>query len=278
MEISDLRPAILYDLYQKLKFNDSISQEKFDEAIGEAFLCQMGIDEIPEYAINTMELVAQSINQHVFKESKIELKYLSTEEAPEGYFEEMGKKLLSENYDSLHEISYRLINAMVMYHDAQVPKNSMGFKIDVIMKSPSCVESLPFYYGGIYLVKKYAIAYYSLLAQMKINVIDLDDNLNPIIGLELTEAVELACQNYIDDNMIFRFGHARREINSLPLSYFPLFPNNTPEELKSHAAKRDEIMKDDKCAGIIIQVVAKVNPVWPENCWIPKDDEDWTKE
>lgn len=278
MEVNELRPAILYDLYQKLKFHDNISQEKFDEAIGEAYLCQMGIDEIPEYAIKTMELVAKSINEHVFKKSKIDLKYLSSDEAPEGYFEEMGKKMLNENYDSLHEISYKLINAMVMFHDAQVPNNSRSFKLSVMMKKPSCVESLPFYYGGEYLVKKYATAYYCLLAQMGINLIELDDNLNPILQSQLFEAVELACQNYIDDNMIYRFGHARREINSLPISYFPLFPNNTPDELKSHAEKRDEIMQDDKSAGIIIQVVAKVNPVWSENFWIPQDDEEWDEE
>lgn len=270
MELRDFRPAILYNLLMALDTNIFDVETGIATSLG----YQNGIEEVAEYSKNNMRLVAECLNEYLLEDEKIDYKYLYEEDAPEGYFENLGKKLLKKHFDSLYSIASEVVKAMAKYHDTKVSTNVPNYKLLVMTKSDKCVESLPFYYGGAYLVKKYGLEFYSILLHMGINLIDIDDDYVPILHDKFIEAINDACGYYIEDNMIYRFTHMKNEIKSLPMTYEPLFPRSIPEKYKEKAEKRNEIIADEYFAKEIVKVIVRLNTVFNENIWIPDGEED----
>lgn len=271
MDFKDLRPATLYNFIQSVKFGTSI-----EDALVQAYSIEAGFLELSDSAKDVMLEVCEMFNKHVLGETKIDVKYLWSEQAPEGYFINIGKEVLEKNYNFTSTIATSLIPVFERLHDIEVSKlyNSMDFKINIIYKSPDVLKSLPFVYGGVYNLKDYALPIFTLLVHLGLDIIDLDDNLDPIFHDLLINEVNLYVQEFIDKNLIYLFKYAKKQIMKLPYEYKPIQMEMAIPGKEKYQQRRLDLLCDENVAAEIIKIVGKVNKVFAENFWIPKDEEE----
>lgn len=268
MKLTDLRPGYLYGFLERLSYDDN-DQEKWGMALED-----QKNQNVSEFYDSHLVEVVKCINEYVLESEKIDPKYI-WQKAPEGYFERIGKKLLEDNYDMEGPIGYKLMKVFEKIHDEKATnfRYALGFGIYIESNNPAVVECLPIQYGGIYNVMRLANSVLPFLVHMGLNLITLDSNCKVTLSHKMEQAIKEYVQEYIDENSIYRFGHAVTELRFLQYSYDPIKIENAPAGKEKFFQRRIDELHDEYFGRKLIKIVGKVNPVFGENFWIPGDDE-----
>ena len=270
MDLKELRPGYLYGFLQSVTFENPDSEQCFCQS----FESQEN-GEVSEFAKEELEAVVDIINEELLVGNEIDPKYIF-EKAPKDYFINIGKKLIRDSYDFMSVVCDKFVKVFERIHDKKANnfRYALGFGMYIENDNPAVAECLPFPFAGCYSVRKYGHLVYPFLIHMGLDLLELTDDYQTILSLTMEKSVCNYVQEYIDINGVYRFGHAVNQIKFLEYEYDPIKVENAPAGKEKYFQRRIEEMKDDYFARKAMKIVAKINPVFGDNFWIPGDDEE----